>query len=258
MSDIPVSKNTNVFICYAQPDIWLVKNLERALDESEFSTYRDIEAIQAGNIWPNILDEAISTCETFLLIWSENAVRSQFVEYEWTTALRLKKRIIICLADNTSLPKVLGTFQTIRLDDAAKILKKLGRKRGDWQINAKLRRTTWSQSSTKWLAAIVGLIILLSIMLVSKFSNLPLNDSSSSQLKGIVITRDNNPIEGVTVVTQFSTQRVVTDNFGIFNILVPAKLGDRVELIARQEGYAENKLYFVVPGPVQIILERER
>ena len=64
--------------------------------------------------------EAIRNSDALLLLWSAAALQSEFVDFEWNTALALKKPILIVLHDETALPAALCALHGIaerRLED---------------------------------------------------------------------------------------------------------------------------------------------
>ena len=95
--------------------------MEQALQAHGVSVWRDQHNLYGGDRWPKKLGEAIADCDTMLLLWSANSAASHFVEFEWTTALALKKTIIPCLLDGTGLPPALAAINGIacqKSDDA--------------------------------------------------------------------------------------------------------------------------------------------
>jgi hypothetical protein len=81
-----------------------------------------------------VLGEAIADQDVFLLAWSKNSAASHFVEFEWCTAIALKKTIVPCLLDETPLASSLRTFHGYRLDDATGLIQSLrGAPLGDVQ-----------------------------------------------------------------------------------------------------------------------------
>jgi len=56
-----------------------------------------------------------------LLVWSKSAAQSHFVEFEWNSAIALRKTILPCLLDDAPLPPSLSAVNAIdvrKLDDA--------------------------------------------------------------------------------------------------------------------------------------------
>ena len=106
-----------VFLSYAHEDLKISQKIEQTLRKKEIAVWRDQESLYGGQQWPKAIGEAIATNDFFLLIWSKNAAESHFVEFEWNTAVALKKTIIPCLLDDTPLPISLRAINGIYLKD---------------------------------------------------------------------------------------------------------------------------------------------
>ncbi|MGQ0555660.1 MAG: toll/interleukin-1 receptor domain-containing protein [Nitrospiraceae bacterium] len=115
-----------VFLSYSRVDLPLIEQLEAQLKiHPEISIWRDQEKIYGGQKWPIVLGEAIADQDVFLLAWSKSAATSHFVEFEWRTAVALKKTIVPCLLDETPLPASIKIFHGYRLDDATGLITSL-------------------------------------------------------------------------------------------------------------------------------------
>ena len=113
----------SVFLSYARTDLPLIEQLERLLNKvPEISVWRDQEKIYGGQKWPKVLGEKIGEQDLFLLAWSKAAADSHFVEFEWNTAIALKKTIIPCLLDSTTLPPSLVATHGIPVSDIPRII----------------------------------------------------------------------------------------------------------------------------------------
>jgi len=113
----------SVFLSYSRDDLSLIEQLEARLKtHPEIFIWRDQEKIYGGQKWPKVLGEAIADQDVMLLAWSKHAAASHFVEFEWCTALALKKTIIHCLLDSTTLPPSLAAINAISVDDLPKIV----------------------------------------------------------------------------------------------------------------------------------------
>ena len=113
----------SVFLIYSRDDLSLIEQLEARLKtHPEISIWRDQEKIYGGQKWPKVLGEAIADQDVVLLAWSKHSAASHFVEFEWCTALALKKTIIPCLLDSTALPHSLAAINAISVDDLPKIV----------------------------------------------------------------------------------------------------------------------------------------
>lgn len=117
----------SVFLSYSRADLPLIEQLAARLRASspEISIWRDQEKIYGGQQWPKVLGEAIADQEVFLLAWSKNSAASHFVEFEWCTAIALKKSIVPCLLDETALAPSLRTFHGYRLDEVTGLITSL-------------------------------------------------------------------------------------------------------------------------------------
>lgn len=115
-----------VFLSYSREDLPLIQELEVQLKKhSEISIWLDQARIYGGKKWPKILGEAIADQDVFLLAWSKYSAASHFVEFEWCTAIALRKTIVPCLLDNTALAPSLKTFHGHRVDDVAGLIRSL-------------------------------------------------------------------------------------------------------------------------------------
>lgn len=120
-----------VFLSYAREDLVTAKRLEQALRDNQHSVWRDQESVYAGQNWPKAIGNAIDAKDAVVLLWSTQAKRAHFVEFEWSTAIALKRPILPCLLDETSLPPSLSSYNAVSINnfeaDFPKILKSLQR-----------------------------------------------------------------------------------------------------------------------------------
>jgi hypothetical protein len=104
---------SSVFLSYAREDLDYVEELESALVAENIQVWRDETNIYGRERWPKAIGEAIAEQDFVVLVWSKKASDSHFVEFEWTTAIALKKVIVPCLTDETPLPDVLKSIHGI-------------------------------------------------------------------------------------------------------------------------------------------------
>jgi len=84
-----------------------VLKLEAALKASGAEVWVDHSGVRGGDNLPKRISDALEWCDTVLLIWSETARQSHWVELEWTNGISLKKTIIPCLLSQVQLPGIL-------------------------------------------------------------------------------------------------------------------------------------------------------
>ena len=105
-----------VFLSYTREDVARVTALEQVLHERGIDVWRDQESLRGGQQWPKEIGEAIGSRDFFLLAWSKSALSSHFVEFEWTTAVALRKPVLPCLLDSTPLPPALKAVEGIDIN----------------------------------------------------------------------------------------------------------------------------------------------
>lgn len=99
---------SKIFISYSSKDKLTAKKLEEKLKKDGAEVFVDYHRIKPGDTLPGKISEALEWCDTFLLLWSKHAQKSDWVKLEWENALSLRKKIIPCLLDNTILPAILS------------------------------------------------------------------------------------------------------------------------------------------------------
>lgn len=82
-----------IFISYAHKDFDKVKFMAKAYNAQGVDYFFDRDYLKAGDIYPKKIKDYINTSDLFILCWSENAAKSEYVEKERTQALSLSKNI---------------------------------------------------------------------------------------------------------------------------------------------------------------------
>ncbi len=106
-----------VFISHSRIQRDLGVELNSLLQDNGAETYFDQDRIQAGDSLPSRITTGVAWCDTFLLIWSAMAARSQWVSNEWNLAYEQRKRIIPFMFDSAPLPDELSNLVYIASDD---------------------------------------------------------------------------------------------------------------------------------------------
>jgi O-acetyl-ADP-ribose deacetylase (regulator of RNase III) len=78
-----------IFISYAHQDEMKVKYIARAYDAQGVDYFFDRHYLKAGDIFPQVIQNYIDSADLFILCWSENAAKSEYVEKEREQALSL-------------------------------------------------------------------------------------------------------------------------------------------------------------------------
>lgn len=106
-----------IFVSYSRKDRGFVDDLVRDLSKRGLSCWIDREDISAGRSWRSEISEAISRCDTFLVVLSPESVASENVKRELAFAESHGRRIIPLRYQSCSLPPeidlTLGNLQWI-------------------------------------------------------------------------------------------------------------------------------------------------
>ena len=78
-----------IFISYAHQDEMKVKYIAQAYQAQGVDYFFDRHYLKAGDIFPQVIQNYIETADLFILCWSENAAKSEYVEKEREQALSL-------------------------------------------------------------------------------------------------------------------------------------------------------------------------
>lgn len=102
--DIP-----RIFISHSWEDNYIARKIDYRLKRDGAETWIDNTNINGGDILAKKIGKALKWCDTLVLLWSETASKSDWVEEEWTNALALRKKIIPCILDGTETPPMLSS-----------------------------------------------------------------------------------------------------------------------------------------------------
>jgi TIR domain len=112
------SKKSQIFISYARSDKVIAEQLTRSFKQQGLSVWLDYESLKPGSSWQDELENALRRADIFVVVLSEDSVKSNWVNAEIGFALGQKKKIVPILVDNVRLPLNLTKLQYI---DARKL-----------------------------------------------------------------------------------------------------------------------------------------
>ena len=107
-----------VFISYSHQDEKTANHIARELIKANADVSIDKSGVSAGESFVSFMAEKIQSCYAFLLLWSDAASMSYYVEKEWEAAFikdekKNKRKIIPCRLDDTALPSLLRPILSI-------------------------------------------------------------------------------------------------------------------------------------------------
>jgi len=109
MTAQPQIDKPKIFISHAGKDRDLTRRVVNELKAvGAEEPWVDYDKIHAGDILRREINKALAWCDILVLLWSEAASHSEYVEEEWMAAAEFKKTIITCLFDDTPLPTTLA------------------------------------------------------------------------------------------------------------------------------------------------------
>ena len=85
--EIIAHKYNKVFISYSHQDESKVKFLHEGLELGSVPHFFDRKYLKAGDVFPQVIKDYINSADLFILCWSENALKSEYVQKERLQAL---------------------------------------------------------------------------------------------------------------------------------------------------------------------------
>ncbi|MEZ5480275.1 MAG: toll/interleukin-1 receptor domain-containing protein [Thiolinea sp.] len=102
-----------VFVSYSRLDSERVQHAVALLEAGGAEVFRDIDDIQFGDQWEQVIRAKLKECERVMVFWSRHAQGSEWVGKEYLLALSMGKRLVPVLLDGTPLPPELGKFHAL-------------------------------------------------------------------------------------------------------------------------------------------------
>lgn len=105
----------SVFVSYSRKDSGSIQYAVSLLEAGGADVFRDLDDIQFGERWEDVITSRIRACERVLVFWSKSAQQSEWVGREYQLAIKLGKTLVPVLLDSTPLPADLGAFHALTL-----------------------------------------------------------------------------------------------------------------------------------------------
>tara|TARA_R110002051_G_scaffold81751_2_gene145960 strand:- start:13614 stop:14786 length:1173 start_codon:yes stop_codon:yes gene_type:complete len=106
-----MAKNT-VFISYSREDTDFMRQLKSRLEESGIKVWVD-ENIKGGATWDNIIEEALATSDSIIVVLSKASVASKMVMNEVSYGIEENKSVIPVMVEECKIPFRLRRIQYI-------------------------------------------------------------------------------------------------------------------------------------------------
>lgn len=109
----PKQKSKKLFISYSRKNLKFVGTLASDLEAVGLSIWWDVSGLQGGNRWKRAIQAAIDDCSYCVVILSPDSIKSNWVENEYTYALKKNKVVIPLYLLPCEIPIDLVTIQYI-------------------------------------------------------------------------------------------------------------------------------------------------
>lgn len=112
--------SSQIFLCHSSEDDSTARHVEEQLRDAGADVWAYYSALEGGKYFPTLISSALDNCQTLVLLWSEKAKNSKWVEREWSSGLALHKDVIPCRLDATPLPAVMAGALSVDFKDVDK------------------------------------------------------------------------------------------------------------------------------------------
>src|SRR5258708_25914462 len=113
-------RGDHVFISYARNDAAFVNRLTKRLRELKVATWRDIDALRAGEYWRDTIDNALRGAAALIVVLSPSAAMSQYVAYEWAFAIGAGVAVIPIITGKAAKTRIHPRLSAIQFVDFTK------------------------------------------------------------------------------------------------------------------------------------------
>ncbi len=104
-----------IFISYSRKDaVDIAESLRDSLMHNGHQVFTDVKDIQEGDIWSNVIEENIKSCDIFIILLTYFSLKSPDVEKEVVLAKKEDKRIIPCIYKGIDLKDIKWSLQEIQ------------------------------------------------------------------------------------------------------------------------------------------------
>ena len=130
MKNINIIENINVFISHNKKDKKVAREIALFLVAEDISVWFDEWEVNAGDSIIEEINTGLSGCTHFLILWSKNSAKSNWVKKELSAILSKAiqngvPRIIPILLDDKKIPELLSDIKYIKYSNGSEEDRKL-------------------------------------------------------------------------------------------------------------------------------------
>ena len=104
---------TKVFISYSRKDIKFARRMASDLEKAGFDVWWDISDLKGGDEWVRFIPAAIESSQYIVVLLSPDSIESEWVEREYSYAIRQRKKIIPAMIKSCAVPFSLHTLNYV-------------------------------------------------------------------------------------------------------------------------------------------------
>ncbi|TAK12643.1 MAG: toll/interleukin-1 receptor domain-containing protein [Anaerolineae bacterium] len=102
-----------IFFSYSRREAPFVNDLTDQLEDNGYPVWLDYRSMAPGKPWAEQIEAGIRESDVILLVVSDAAMASKWVEKEWRSMLTYNKRVILILFEANALPPELEGFEWV-------------------------------------------------------------------------------------------------------------------------------------------------
>jgi hypothetical protein len=126
------------FISYSRKQLYFAEAIALHLQKEGIEIWFDLQQLGAGTDWASALKNGYGNCKRLVLVVSQSALASKYVEVEWDTAHQNGREVILAVVEDVTIPEKLRDCAVIDFrTDFNSAMKRLAS-----YLNGKLPRPT--------------------------------------------------------------------------------------------------------------------
>jgi len=95
------------FISYSRKQLYFAEAIALHLQKEGIEIWFDLQQLGAGTNWASALKSGYENCQRLVLVVSQSALASKYVEVEWDTARQNGREVILAVIEDVDIPEKL-------------------------------------------------------------------------------------------------------------------------------------------------------
>ncbi len=95
------------FISYSRKQLYFAEAIALHLQKAGIEIWFDLQQLGAGTDWASALNKGYGNCTRLVLVVSQSALDSKYVEVEWDTARQNGREVILAVVEDVDIPEKL-------------------------------------------------------------------------------------------------------------------------------------------------------